>query len=97
MEGSDHNSNPINVDNVMEDAEDKIQESQSVEMVKSNKRPKSLTSDVWKSFTKIGVADDGIERAKCNGCKTIYKCGVNDGKDYVYGKESYSCQTMQVR
>ncbi|KAF1866175.1 hypothetical protein Lal_00031479 [Lupinus albus] len=82
MEGSGHNSNPINVDNEMEDVEDKIQESQSDEMVKSNKRRKSLTSDVWKSFTKIGVADDGIERAKCNGCQTIYKCGDNAGKDY---------------
>ncbi|KAF1874110.1 hypothetical protein Lal_00041554 [Lupinus albus] len=80
MEGSGHYSNPINVDNEMEDVEDKIQESQSVEMVKSNKRPKSLTSDVWKSITKIGVADDGIERAKCNGCQTIYKWD-DDEKD----------------
>ncbi|XP_019447197.1 PREDICTED: zinc finger BED domain-containing protein RICESLEEPER 1-like [Lupinus angustifolius] len=66
----------------MEDVEDDIQESQSVELGKSNKRSKSLTSDVWKSFTKIGVGDDGIERAKCNGCKTIYRCGISDGKDY---------------
>ncbi|XP_019430557.1 PREDICTED: uncharacterized protein LOC109337923, partial [Lupinus angustifolius] len=80
MEG--HNSNPINIDNEMEDVEDDIQESQSVELGKSNKRSKSLTSDVWKSFTKIGVGDDGIERAKCNGCKTIYRCGISDGKDY---------------
>ncbi|KAF1896263.1 hypothetical protein Lal_00018542 [Lupinus albus] len=37
MESSGHNSNPINVDNEMEDVEDKIQESQSVELVKKRK------------------------------------------------------------
>ncbi|XP_019418623.1 PREDICTED: zinc finger BED domain-containing protein RICESLEEPER 2-like [Lupinus angustifolius] len=84
MEGSGYNSNPINIDNEMNDVEDEIQESQSVEFGKSNKRPKSLTSNVWKSFAKIGVADDGIERAKCNSCKTIYKCGVSNGKDYDF-------------
>ncbi|CAL0301728.1 unnamed protein product [Lupinus luteus] len=72
----------FNVNNEMEDVEDEIQESQSIELGKSNKRPKYLTSDVWKSFTKIGVVDDGIERDKCNVCKTIYRCGVSDGKDY---------------
>ncbi|CAL0327736.1 unnamed protein product [Lupinus luteus] len=82
MEGSGHNSNPTNIDNETEDVEDDIQESQSVELGKSNKRSKSLTSNVWKSFTKIGVGDDEIERAKCNGCKTIYRCGISDGKDY---------------
>ncbi|CAL0324717.1 unnamed protein product [Lupinus luteus] len=66
----------------MEDVEDEIQESQSVELGNSNKQPKSLTSDVWKYFTKIGVGNDRIKRAKCNGCKTIYRCRIGAGKDY---------------
>nr|GME03452.1 zinc finger BED domain-containing protein RICESLEEPER 2-like [Ipomoea batatas] len=35
------------------------------------KRAKSTTSDVWKSFTKIGMVD-GKERARCNGCQKEY-------------------------
>nr|GMD22414.1 zinc finger BED domain-containing protein RICESLEEPER 2-like [Ipomoea batatas] len=38
------------------------------------KRAKSTTSDVWKSFTKIGVVD-GKERARCNGCQKEYIVG----------------------
>ncbi|CAL0308162.1 unnamed protein product [Lupinus luteus] len=66
----------------MEDVENDIQESQSVELGKSKKWSKSLTSDLCKSFTKMGVGDDRIERAKCNGCKAIYRCGISDDKDY---------------
>jgi len=29
---------------------------------------KISSSDVWKFFTKIGVCENGKERAKCNGC-----------------------------
>ena len=35
-----------------------------------SKKPKTCTSDVWKSFTKIGIVN-GKEKARCNGCKKI--------------------------
>nr|GMD23841.1 zinc finger BED domain-containing protein RICESLEEPER 2-like [Ipomoea batatas] len=47
------------------------------------KRPKSTTSDVWKSFTKIGVVD-GKEKAKCNGC----------GKEYIVGGIRYGTSSL---
>nr|GMC75311.1 Retrotransposable element Tf2 [Ipomoea batatas] len=47
------------------------------------KRAKSTTSDVWKSFTKIGMVD-GKEKAKCNGC----------GKEYIVGGIRYGTSSM---
>ena len=47
------------------------------------KKPKTCTSDVWKSFTKIGVVD-GKEKAKCNGC----------GKEYVIGSSKIGTSTL---
>ena len=42
----------------------------------TNKKKKKLSSsDVWKFFTKIGVCEDGKERAKCNGCNQKYIIG----------------------
>jgi len=38
------------------------------ESVKVNKKKeKTTTSDCWKFFTKIGVVENGKERAQCNG------------------------------
>nr|GMC95609.1 zinc finger BED domain-containing protein RICESLEEPER 2-like [Ipomoea batatas] len=47
------------------------------------KRAKSTTSDVWKSFTKIGMVD-GKEKAKCNGC----------GKEYIVGGIRYGTSSL---
>ncbi|KAF7820820.1 zinc finger BED domain-containing protein RICESLEEPER 2-like [Senna tora] len=45
-----------------------------LEKEKPSKKPRKCTSEVWKSFTKIGVVD-GKERAKCNGCDRKYIVG----------------------
>nr|GMD42790.1 zinc finger BED domain-containing protein RICESLEEPER 2-like [Ipomoea batatas] len=47
------------------------------------KRVKTTTSDVWKSFSKIGLVD-GKEKAKCNGC----------GKLYVVSGSQYGTSTL---
>nr|GMC52799.1 zinc finger BED domain-containing protein RICESLEEPER 2-like [Ipomoea batatas] len=47
------------------------------------KRAKSTTSDVWKSFTKIGMVD-GKERARCNGCQ----------KEYIIGGIKYGTSSL---
>lgn len=38
------------------------------------KKAKATTSNVWKYFSKIGIVD-GREKAKCNGCGTLYTIG----------------------
>ena len=43
------------------------------------KRTRANTSSVWKDFTKIGLEEDGKERAKCNGCGNKYVIGRNSG------------------
>src|ERR1044072_5957552 len=83
MESPGDIGNPVPVDSEieMEDGEDVIDE---LGLGNSKKRSKATTSDVWPFFTKIGPdATDGIERAKCNACNSIYKCG---GK--LYGTSS---------
>lgn len=45
----------------------------------TNKRARTCKAECWKVFTKIGLGDDGIPRAKCNGCGEVFKAG---GKDY---------------
>jgi len=47
------------------------------------KRSKTASSEVWKSFTKMGIVD-GKEKAKCNGC----------GKEYVIGSNKYGTSTL---
>nr|GMC55621.1 zinc finger BED domain-containing protein RICESLEEPER 2-like [Ipomoea batatas] len=47
------------------------------------KRAKSTTSDVWKSFTKIGMVD-GKEKARCNGCQ----------KEYIIGGIKYGTSSL---
>ena len=66
-------TNPINND--LKNLEVGIRESQSDGP--SKKRAKSSTSNVWNFFTKIGVGNDGIERARCNACKQEYKARGN--------------------
>ena len=42
------------------------------------KRAKTLTSNVWNCFVKIGVGKDGKEKCKCKAC----------GKEYTYASKS---------
>ena len=54
------------------DVEDDI-DNESVELNK--RRDKRITSDCWKYLIRIGIGDDGKERARCNGCNQKYKIG----------------------
>ena len=69
-----------NVDAVEEDMDDsvKLRESSC-----SKKSEKSRTSYVWKYFTRVGVGDDGKERAKCNGCNKKYVIGSQSGTSHL--------------
>jgi len=52
------------------DVEDDI-DNESVELNK--RRDKGVISDCWKYFIRIGVGDDGKEKARCSGCNKKYK------------------------
>lgn len=52
---------------------------------KTNKRARTLSSSVWNYYTRMGVGDDGKERAQCKAC----------GKDYVCGGSRYGTSTLQ--
>ena len=43
------------------------------------KRAKTLTSNVWKCFVKIGVGKDGKEKCKCKACGKEYTCASKSG------------------
>ena len=47
------------------------------------KRTRANTSSVWKYFTKIGLEEDGKERAKCNSCGRKYVIGGNSGTSHL--------------
>ncbi|KAJ1417699.1 Zinc finger, BED-type [Sesbania bispinosa] len=57
---------------------------ETVEACNNKKRPKLLTSQCWKFFTKIGLKDDGNEKAKCDGCGQEYKIGGTYGTSHLH-------------
>jgi len=43
--------------------------------VESNDDGVTNLAECWKYFTWVRLGKDGIGRARCNGCKKVYKCG----------------------
>ena len=47
------------------------------------KRAKTLTSDVWNCFVKIGVGKDDKEKYKCKACGKEYTCASKLGTSHL--------------
>jgi len=74
----------------------------SVELKESSskKTDKSTTSDVWNYFTRIGVSDDGKERARCKGCNQKYiigskKFGTSHLKHHIEKCNKLKCEDVR--
>ena len=47
------------------------------------KRAKTLTSNVWNYFMKIGVGKDGKEKCKCKACGKECTCSSKSGTSHL--------------
>ena len=47
------------------------------------KKAKTLTSNVWNFFVKIGVSKDGKEKYKCKTCGNEYTCASGVGTSHL--------------
>ena len=57
------------------------------------KKARTCTSEVWKSFTKIGLVD-GTPKAKCNGCGKEYSCGGTKYDTSTLNRHISSCPQL---
>ena len=57
------------------------------------KRAKTLTSDVWNCFVKIGVGKDGKEKCKCKACGKEYTC-VSKSKTFHLARHIPKCHMV---
>ena len=85
--------NEANTTNISCDAEDDCQILQNPTVVGNidvdeivqpqTKKAKTLTSDVWNYFVKIGVIKDGKEKCKCRACGKEYSCASRLGTSHL--------------
>ena len=47
------------------------------------KKAKTLTSDVWNFFVKLGLGKDGKEKCKCKACGKEYTCASKSGTSHL--------------